>query len=107
VRQKQYNYCGENYLKISGLIWLDETIEKLIKKHNVKQTEVYEALKNKPYFHFVEKGCYDDENVYASLSQTDGGRYLIVFFIYKKDGRAIILSARDMSKSERRRYGKN
>jgi uncharacterized DUF497 family protein len=44
--------------------------------------------------------------VYAALGQTENGRYLIVFFILKKDGRAIILSARDMTLSERKRYEK-
>lgn len=42
--------------------------------------------------------------MYACMGQTKSGRYLIVFFIYKKDGRALILSARDMTPAERRRY---
>ena len=42
--------------------------------------------------------------MYAALGETKDGRYLIVFFIYKKDGRAIILSARDMTPAERKRY---
>lgn len=36
--------------------------------------------------------------------QTDAGRYLIVFFIYKSPGSALVLSARDMDSKERRRY---
>jgi len=40
------------------------------------------------------------------MGQTKSGRYLIIFFIYKKDGRAIILSARDMTPDERKRYAK-
>jgi uncharacterized protein len=40
--------------------------------------------------------------VYSAAGQTDGGRYLIVFFVHKKDQRAIILSSRDMTPSERR-----
>jgi uncharacterized DUF497 family protein len=40
------------------------------------------------------------------MGQAASGRYLIVFFIYKKDGRAIILSARDMTPAERKRYAK-
>ncbi len=30
--------------------------------------------------------------------------YLIVFFVFKQDGQALILSARDMTKAERRNY---
>ena len=91
-------------MKIKGIIWLDEIIDKLAIKHNVTQNEVLEVLINRPYFRFVEKGHRSGENVYAALGQTKGGRYLIVFFVYKKDGRAIILSARNMTPSERRKY---
>jgi hypothetical protein len=40
------------------------------------------------------------------MGQNMSGRYLIVFFVYKRDGRAVILSARDMTATERRTYGK-
>ncbi len=93
-------------MKIRGLIWLDEIIEKIARKHNVSQDEVRDILTDRPHFRFVEKGHRRGENVYAALGQTKNGRYLIVFFVYKKDGRAIILSARDMTPSERKRYEK-
>ncbi len=89
---------------IEGLIWLDEIIEKLIWKHHVQQSEVGEILSNNPHFRFVEKGHHQGEDVYAALGQTLGGRYLIVFFVYKKDKHILILSARDMTPAERRRY---
>lgn len=44
------------------------------------------------------------EDVYAALGQTEAGRYLIVFFIVKARHHALVLSARDMTQSERRRY---
>ena len=91
-------------MKIKGLIWLDEIIDKLDRKHHVNQREVVEIITNKPYFRFIEKGHRQGENVYAALGQTKNGRYLIVFFVCKKDGRAIILSARDMTPAERKRY---
>jgi uncharacterized DUF497 family protein len=93
-------------LKLKGLIWFDEIIEKLARRHNVSQNEVREVLENHPHFRFVEKGHRPGENVYASMGRTNSGRYLIVFFIYKKGGRAIILSARDMTPAERKRYAK-
>jgi hypothetical protein len=61
-------------------------------------------LTNKPKFRFVEKGHYLGENVYFALGQTAAGRYLIIFFISKKDKRALILSARDMTKTSMRQY---
>ncbi|MDP3296908.1 MAG: BrnT family toxin [Thermodesulfovibrionia bacterium] len=93
-------------MKIKGLIWFDDIIEKLVRKHSVQQHEVREALSNKPYFRFVEKGHRSGENVYAAMGRTISGRYLIVFFVYKTDKRALILSARDMTKAERRLYEK-
>lgn len=91
-------------MRISGLIWLDEIEEKLDSKHNVSTSEVREALENAPQFRFVEKGHRTGENVYLALARSDVGRYLIIFFVYKLDRRALILSARDMTRTERRQY---
>ena len=63
-------------------------------------------MSNRSHFRFVEKGHRPGENVYAAMGKTNGGRYLIVFFVYKTDKHALILSARDMTKSERRLYEK-
>jgi uncharacterized DUF497 family protein len=41
-----------------------------------------------------------------ALGQTNGGRYLAVLFICKKTKEALILSARDMAKKERKQYDK-
>ena len=91
-------------MKIEHIVWLEEIIEKLDRKHNVQQYEVREVLDNEPYFRFVEKGHRPDENVYAAMGQTEGGRYLIVVFVYKRDKSALVLSAREMTQGERRRY---
>lgn len=93
-------------MKIESLVWFDEIIEKLGRKHHVHQNEVREVLSNKSYFRFIEKGHRSGDNVYAAMGQADSGRYLIVFFVYKTDKRAIILSARDMTRAERRLYEK-
>jgi len=91
-------------MRISGFIWPDQIIQKLLWKHGVAQDEVLELFVNSPRFRFVEKGDRIGENVYYAAGQTDGGRYLIVFFIYKRDQQALILSGRDMTKAERKRY---
>ena len=91
-------------MKIAGLIWFDEIVEKLEAKHQVDKDEVKEILASRPRFQFVEKGHRADENVYSALGQTEAGRYLIVFFVYKSDARALIISARDMTKTERKKY---
>ena len=54
----------------------------------------------------MEKGDREGEDVYLALGQTEAGRYLAVLFIYKRTKEALILSARDMAKKERRLYGR-
>lgn len=93
-------------MKIDGLIWLRDIVDKLAWKHQVDPEEVEEALNNHPQIRFVEKGERKGEDVYMALGQTDAGRYLAVLFIYKKTKEALILSARDMANKERRQYGK-
>jgi uncharacterized protein len=93
-------------LKLSGIIWLEEIIEKIERKHHVTPDEVKEILRTSAYFRFVEKGHRRGENVYSALGQTSAGRYLIVFFVRKKTGQALPISARGMTASERKRYEK-
>lgn len=94
-------------LEIFDLIFLDNIVEKLARKHSVQPQEVREVFSRFPVFRFIEKGNRQNENVYAAYGQTAAGRYLIVFFIYKQDRNALILSAREMTNAERRRYRNN
>lgn len=91
-------------MKIIGFVWYNEIVRKIEQKHDVQQNEVREVFAKHPRFRFVEKGHKPDENVYAALGRTRSGRYLIIFFIYKNDKFALILSARDMTHEERRKY---
>jgi uncharacterized DUF497 family protein len=93
-------------MRITGFIWLEEIVQKLIWKHSTETEEVREIFLNNPKFRFVEKGHRKDENVYAAFGQTYAGRYLICFFVHKKDNRALILSVRDMTDAERKMYGR-
>jgi len=93
-------------VRIEGIVWLRDVVDKLISKHQVETYEVEEVLNGKPKIRFVEKGEREGEDVYLALGQTDSGRYLAVLFIYKQTKEALILSARDMAAKERRRYGK-
>jgi uncharacterized DUF497 family protein len=81
-------------------------VEKILVKHRITQDEVREVMRNSSHFRFVEKGYRQGENLYSAVGQTDGGRYLIVFFVRKKTQQALIISARDMTRSERRNYEK-
>lgn len=89
---------------IDNFIWLPDIVDKLVSKHSVTEEETEEVFFNRPRFRFVESGNRSGEDVYVAGGQTDGGRYLIVFFIHKAANTALILSARDMDRKERRRY---
>jgi len=91
-------------MKIEEIVWLDAIVEKLAVKHGVDIEEVEEVLSNKPTFRFVQNGTRVQEDVYMASGQTDGGQYLTILFIHKSNGNALILSARDMSGWERKRY---
>jgi uncharacterized DUF497 family protein len=94
-------------MHIDNLIWLPWIAEKLAEKYQVSEAEVEQVFINVPHFRFVSKGRRQrDENLYAAYGQTDGGRYLVVFFIMKPGHLALVVSARDMDRAERRRYGK-
>lgn len=53
-----------------------------------------------------ESGHAEAEHLYNALGQTANSRYLSVFFIKKLNNKALIVTARDMTTQERKRYGK-
>ena len=93
-------------MKLNGIVWLRNVVDKLAWKHNITISEVEEALKTATRFRFIEEGDVEGEPLYAAMGQTTGGRFLLVFFVRKTSGEALIVSARDATKKERRVYGK-
>lgn len=90
---------------ITEIIWLPNIVDKLAWKHHVHPKEVEEILfEPSSLYRKVESGHREGENVYSSMGQTEGGRYLIIFFVYKKNQHALILSAREMEQKERNYY---
>jgi len=94
-------------MRITGIIWLTQFVEKIERKHGVSTDEDEQVFANHPSFRLIERGNISDEDLYRAIGQTDGGRYLTVFFIYKRGNRALIISARDSSSREQRSYGKH
>lgn len=81
--------------------------DKLASKHRVALNEVRQVLLGRPRFRFGERGHTPGEDVYGAFGQSYGGRYLVVFFVYKPTTEtAIVISARDMTQTERRRYAR-
>ncbi|MBC8186009.1 BrnT family toxin [candidate division KSB1 bacterium] len=94
-------------MKITGIIWLDDVVDKLSWKHKVTTTEIEQVLSRNPRIAFKEKAKQNpDENLYVALGTTEAGRYLFVLFILKSHQRALILTARDMTMSEKKYYDK-
>jgi len=94
-------------MQIDYIVCPESIEEKLTKKHHVILREVRQTLLNTPRIRFAEKGYTEGEDVYAAFGQTFGGRYLSIFFIFKpSDNTAIIISAREMSKKERKSYAR-
>ncbi|HEY0082374.1 MAG TPA: hypothetical protein VGB61_06260 [Pyrinomonadaceae bacterium] len=63
-------------------------------------------MNNRPRIQRIERGAVEGEDLYRATGQTEAGRFLAVFFVYKGHGRALVISARDMSSRERKNYGK-
>jgi uncharacterized DUF497 family protein len=93
-------------MNVSECLWLPEVVDKLAVKHGLLSDEVEEVFLNKPRFNRAEHGQQTGEDLYVAYGQTNVGRYVVIFFILKVDGSALIISARDMTIRERRRYAR-
>lgn len=93
-------------MRITGTIWLRRIVEKIEKKHHVTPDEVEQVFVNKPQYRLIERGRIEGEDVYSAYGRADSGRYVTVIFIGKLGNRALVISARDMDRKERKQYGK-
>ncbi len=93
-------------MRITDIIWKEAVVAKLTSRHGVSIAEAEEVLLSRPVVRRIAKGRVRGEDVYAAMAQIVGGRYLIVFFIDKKRGVALPISARDMGPAERKYYAK-
>ena len=93
-------------MKIKECLWLDKFVDKIIRKHNVSPEEVEQVLSKGPVIQRLDGGHAKGEDLFIGFGRTDVGRYLSVLLVLKKDKRALVISARDMTKRERRKYGR-
>ncbi len=91
-------------MRLYDVIWKDQFINKIERKHGVIPEEVEDVLFSKSYIRRAKKGRVKGEDMYAAYGQTEAGRYLIVLFILKYQTAALPISARDMTHAERRYY---
>ncbi len=93
-------------LRIDEIVWMEQFVEKIERKHGVSVDEVEETLVNRPRIQRFERGDVKGEDLYRALGRSDSGRYLAVFFVRKAANRALIISARDLGEGERKSYAK-
>ncbi len=79
----------------------DHILDKIESKHNIRFSEVEEAcLSDKKH---VRKG---KEEIYKVFSRTLAGRYVLVVIINQGNGTWKVITAREMTDSERQLYRK-
>ncbi len=89
-------------LYIESLEVDDHILDKIESKHSITLNEVEEAcLSDKRH---VRKG---KEGLYKLFSQTDAGRYILVVLLNLGDSNWKVVTAREMTDSERQLYKKS
>ncbi|MBL8008807.1 MAG: BrnT family toxin [Ignavibacteria bacterium] len=94
-------------IDIEGFEWDVGNLDKNYNKHGVINKECEEVFKNNPLYinHDLIHSTRGKQR-YQALGKTNTGRNLFLSFTVRKN-RIRIISARDMSKNERKKYNEN
>jgi hypothetical protein len=91
--------------RITGFDWDAGNARKSADEHAVSQPEAEQLFFRKPLWFAVGMKHSQQEERFYALGQTAAGRLLHVTFTLREEGTKIrIISARDMSRRERRLY---
>jgi uncharacterized DUF497 family protein len=88
----------------TGFEWDDGNAEKNWVLHEVSRTEAEEVFFNRPVLVAPDAKHSVGEVRYAALGKTNGERRLTIVFTLRGTTLVRVISARDMSKRERRIY---
>ena len=94
----------EFFAGLRGFEWDEGNSDKNWLNHHVRQTEAEQALLNRPVVVAVDLRHSQREPRFVTLGRTDRGRHLTSVFTVRGD-RVRVISARPMSRAERRIYG--
>lgn len=86
-------------LRLSGIAWDEDSEEHIWDRHKVTPREVEEAAFAAGIF---ARGR--GRNVYSVYGRSEAGRYLFIVIRMIEDSMAKVITARDMTAVERRRY---
>ena len=95
-------------VRIRSLDWRPDRVEH-IAKHDIEPYEVEEVVFGDRRGLLRKAGPArrnPADTVYRYLGHTEAGRYLFVVLLYTEQGRALPVTARDMTDGERRRYSR-
>ena len=88
----------------TGFQWDEGNATKNWEKHNVSQVDCEQLFFNRPLIIKHDKAHSCEEIRYYALGKTDGARLLFLVFTIR-DQRIRVISARNMSPKEQKRYG--
>jgi uncharacterized DUF497 family protein len=96
----------EEFEQIVGFQWDDGNVNKKRVLHKVENWECEQIFFNVPLLIIGDPGHSSTEERWAAFGHTDEGRLLTMVFT-KRKSLIRIISARDMSRKERRFYEEN
>jgi hypothetical protein len=88
---------------LTGFEWDEGNLTKNWEKHQVSALECEQAFFNRPLIALPDERHSDSEARFYALGQTDTGRRLFIVFTARANAIRVI-SARDMSRRERKIY---
>lgn len=92
--------------RLTGFQWDGGNARKSIDKHGVSQAEAQQVFLNEPLLIADDAGHSRSEPRFHALGVTTVGRPLHVTFTLREENTMIrVISARDMHRNERARYG--
>ena len=95
---------GEFLAELEGFEWDSGNSDKNWHNHQVRQSEAEQVLLNRPLVFASDVKHSQAEARYFTLGRTDSGRHLVIVFT-TRGKRVRVISARPMSRAERRVYG--
>lgn len=91
--------------RIVGFDWDAGNLHKSRQKHGVSPLEAEQVFVDPRLLILIDEEHSGDERRYHGYGQSAAGRFLLVSFTLRRNETAIrIISARNMSRRERRRY---
>lgn len=88
---------------VKGFDWDETNVAKNWERHQVSHIECEEIFFNEPLIVSADETHSQAEDRYFALGKTDMSRLLFIVFTVRAD-KIRVISARDMSKKERKHY---